>query len=155
MQSPKKTILVMVLLLGFFLFWYEKHYLEQEIPIYSLKCSHIEYSEVIRWFLLKRKRKNEIPSGIFDGPWSSKEFSLSSDKNQLEETGILTLATKDTFKFSSRLHPQKEIYINRQNLRLKPENEIQYTYSCEIRNPGEFWQYVEQKLDIEKSRLKI
>jgi len=155
MRSPKKIILVMTLLLGAFWFWYEKHYLEQEIPIYSLKCSHIEYREVIRWFLLKRKRKNEIPSGIFDGPWSSKEFSLSSDKNQLEETGVLTLATKDTFKFSSRLHHEKEIYIKRQNLRLKPENEIQYTYSCEIRNPGEFWQYVEQKLDIEKSRLKI
>ena len=155
MRSPKKIILVMVLLLGLFWFWYEKHYLEQEIPIYSLKCSHIEYREVIRWFLLKRKRKNDIPSGIFDGPWSSKEFSLSSDKNQLEETGALTLATKDTFKFSSRLHSEKEIYINRQNLRLKPENESQYTYSCEIRNPGEFWQYVEQKLDIEKSRLKI
>ncbi len=155
MRSPKKIILVMTLLLGAFWFWYEKHYLEQEIPIYSLKCSHIEYPEVIRWFLLKRKRKNEIPSGIFDGPWSSKEFSLSSDKNQLEETGVLTLATKDTFKFSSRLHPEQEIYINRQNLRLKPENEIQYTYFCEIRNPGEFWQYVEQKLDIEKSRLKI
>ncbi len=155
MRSPKKIILVMALLLGVFWFWYEKHYLEQEIPIYSLKCSHIEYPEVIRWFLLKRKRKNEIPSGIFDGPWSSKEFSLSSDKNQLEETGVLTLATKDTFKFSSRLHPEQEIYINRQNLRLKPENEIQYTYFCEIRNPGEFWQYVEQKLDIEKSRLKI
>ena len=77
------------------------------------------------------------------------------DKNKLEEIGALTLATKDTFKFSSRLHPEKEIYINRQNLKLKPENEIQYTYSCEIRNPGEFWQYVEQKLDIEKSRLKI
>ena len=155
MRSPKKTILLIVLLLGCFWFWFEEHYLEQEIPIYSLKCSHIEYSEVIRWFLLKRKRKDKLPSGIYDGPWSSKEFSLSSDKNQLEKIGILTMATKDIFKFSSRLNPEKEIYINRQNLKLKPENQIQYTYSCEIRNPGEFWQYVEQKLDIEKSRLKI
>ena len=155
MRSPKKIILVMVLLLGLFWFWLKNHYLEQEIPIYSLKCSHIKYNEVTRWFLLKRKRKNELPLGIYEGHWSSKEFSLSSDKNQLEKTGILTMATKDVFKFSSRLNPEKEIYINRRNLRLKPENEIQYTYSCEIRNPGEFWQYVEQKLDIEKSRLKI
>ena len=155
MRSPKKTILLIVLLLGCFWFWFEEHYLEQEIPIYSLKCSHIEYSEVIRWFLLKRKRKDELPSGIYDGPWSSGEFSLSSDKNQLEKTGTLTMATKDVFKFSSRLNPAKEIYINRQNLKLKPENQVQYVYSCEIRNPGEFWRYVEQKLDIEKSRLKI
>ena len=96
-----------------------------------------------------------FPREFFDGPWSSKGISLSSDKNKLEEIGALTLATKDTFKFSSRLHPEKEIYINRQNLKLKPENEIQYTYSfVKIKNPGEFWQYVEQKLDIEKSRLK-
>ena len=156
MQPPKKTtIFATALVIGGFWFWYEKHYLDQEIPIYSLKCSHIEYSEVVRWFLLKRKRKNEVPSGIYDGPWLSKKFSLSTDKNQLEETGILTMATKDIFKFSSRLNPGKEIHINRQNLKLKPGNQVLYTYSCEIRNPGEFWQHVEQKLDIEKSRLKI
>ena len=132
-----------------FLVWFEEHYLEQEIPIYSLKCSHIEYSEVIRWVLLKENGKMSFHRD-FDGPWSSEEFSLSSDKNQLEKTGTLTMATKDVFKFSSRLNPAKEI-INRQNLKLKPENQVQYVYSCEIRNPGEFWRYVEQKLDIEKS----
>lgn len=155
MRVTKKQGIILATVIGAFWFWYTKHYMEQEIPIYSLKCSHDEYSEVSRWFLLKRKRKNEIPSSLYDGPWTSKNFSLASDKNQLEKAGLLKLATDELFKFSSVTYPEKEIHINRRNLKLKTENQLQYTYSCEIRNPGQFWQYVEEKLKVKKSRLKI
>ena len=155
MWNKLKKTLLPALAIGIIIYWYTQHFREQEISMYSLKCLHNEYNEVIRWHLLKRKRKEEVPSSLYDGPWLSEKFSLTSNENHLVKIGTLKLATAELFKFTSLKNSGREIYINRRNLRFKPENHLGYTYTCEIRNPGEFWKYVNQKLKIEKAQLKI
>jgi len=123
--------------------------------MYSVKCIHNEYSEVTRWYLLKRKRKEEIPSGLYDGPWASEKFSLTSNEKQLVRIGNLDVANADFFKFTTRSKNKEEIYIDRRTLELKLEESPIHSYICEIRNPGEFWKYVIEKLKIEKAQLKI
>ena len=150
-----KKILIPLCLVGIGFHWYYQHYREQEIPMYSVKCTHDEYSEVIRWYLLKRKRKEEIPSSLYDGPWASEKFSLTSSEKQLVRVGRLDMANVDFFKFVTQSKNNQEILINRRTLELKVGENPNHSYLCEIRNPGEFWKYVLEKLKIKKAQLKI
>ena len=151
-----KKIFVPLFICVFLGYWFQYHYREQEIPMYSLKCVHDEYQEVIHWYLIKRKRKDEVPYAMYDGPWMSESFSLTSETRALVKIGQLEEANMEFFVFSMNPpYNQEKIKINRRTLKLALNSHLDFSYNCDIRNPGEFWQYVQEKLKVKRAQLKI
>ena len=151
-----KKIFVFLITAFSLYYWHQNYYLEEELSMTSLKCSHADFAEINFWYLLKRKRKEHTPNSIHAGPWVSKRFSLVTKETKIVEIGRIQEASSDFLIFNmNENHPSGKISLNRKNLKLDRYGKNNFSYACEIRNVGEFWLHIKQELEKKKRRLKI
>ena len=90
-----KKIFVFLITAFSLYYWHQNYYLEEELSMTSLKCSHADFAEINFWYLLKRKRKEHTPNSIHAGPWVSKRFSLVTKETKIVEIGRIQEASSD------------------------------------------------------------
>ena len=72
----------------------------QLFDFYSLQCTHNEYDEIKKWFMLKKRFAGNLPLEIFEEPWYSNKFGKHTKAKHLSQLGVLKEATPANLLFS-------------------------------------------------------
>ena len=73
-----------IIIVGFYNI-YEKKLFDS----YSLKCTHMEFDNIEKWFMVKKRFASKQPHAIFEEPWHSTKFNKLTKVNDLSFWGTL------------------------------------------------------------------
>ena len=123
---------------------------------YSLKCMHLEFDNIEKWFMVKKRFASKQPHAIFEEPWYSNKFNKLTKVNDLSFWGTLVEANTTELLFS-RVDTVSDavIKINRVNLNLVIEANGISLYSCEKQSPEKFYSGIAKTLTKLQSNIKI
>ena len=140
-----------IIITGYYSFYEKKIF-----DFYSLRCTHIEFENIERWFMVKGRLAGRQPHAIFEEPWHSKTFNKSTKVKDLSFWGVLTEASLTNLIFSHfSSNNNFLIKINRVNLNLSIEANGVSLYSCEKKSPDKLYSAIENKLLELKSNIQI
>ncbi|MDC3067523.1 hypothetical protein OA344_02005 [Pseudomonadota bacterium] len=142
------TSVATIIMLGCYSFYEKKLF-----DLYSLRCTHVEFDNIEKWFMVKKKLINQQAHAIFEEPWHSKTFDKSTKVKDLSLWGVLTEASATNLFFSQNNYSL--IKINRINLNLSIESKGVSLYSCEKKSPDKLYSAIENKLLKLRSNIQI
>ena len=141
----------LIIIVGFYNFNEKKF-----IDLYSLKCTHTEFDDIEKWFMIKKNLFGKQPYAIFEEPWHSKTFGKSTKVKDLSFWGVQTKANATNLFFSHvSSNDNFLIKINRTNLNLSIEAKSISLYTCEKKSPDNLYSAIEKKLLELKSNIQI
>lgn len=140
-----------IIMVGFYNL-YEKKLFDS----YSLKCTHLEFDNVEKWFMVKKRFASKQPHAIFEEPWYSHKFNKLTKVNELSFWGILVKANTTELSFS-RVDTISDavIKINRVNLDLVIEAKGISLYSCEKQSPEKLYSGIANTLMKLQTNIQI
>ena len=142
------TSVATIIILGCYSFFEKKLF-----DLYSLRCTHVEFDNIEKWFMVKKKLTSEQAHAIFEEPWHSKTFDKSTKVKDLSLWGVLTEASATNLFFSQNNYSL--IKINRINLNLSIESKGVSLYSCEKKSPDKLYSAIENKLLKLRTNIQI
>lgn len=142
------TFIATIIILGCYSFFEKKLF-----DLYSLRCTHVEFDNIEKWFMVKKKFTSQQAHAIFEEPWHSKTFDKSTRVKDLSLWGVLTEASATNLFFSQNNYTL--IKINRINLNLSIEAKGVSLYSCEKKSPDKLYSAIENKLLKLRSNIQI
>ena len=142
---------VVIIMVGFY-----NVYKNKLFDSYSLKCTHTEFDNIEKWFMVKKRLASKQPHAIFEEPWYSNKFSKLTKVNDLSFWGLLVEANT-TELFFSRVDSISDavIKINRANLDLVIEANGISLYSCEKKSPEKLYSSIRNTLIKLQSNIQI
>ena len=142
------TVIIMV---GFYSVYEKKLF-----DAYSLKCTHMEFDNIEKWFMVKKRFASRQPHAIFEEPWYSNKFNKLTKVNDLSFWGVLVEASTTELYFS-RVNAITDamITINRVNLNLVIETKGISLYSCEKQSPKKLYSGIANTLTKLQSNIQI
>ena len=145
------TFTTVIIMVGFYNL-YEKKLFDS----YSLKCTHLEFDNIEKWFMVKKRFASKQPHAIFEEPWYSHKFNKLTKVNELSFWGILVKANTTELSFS-RVDTISDavIKINRVNLDLVIEAKGISLYSCEKQSPEKLYSGIANTLMKLQTNIQI